>query len=632
MATEDLILAAALRRDRDGLSEAMRALQMRLKALDQYDTAALETLIEKAEQEARQKAAAPPAGGTAAAAPGAPAPSRAPAPLPPAWYTQNDWWKNCGGLVPGTTLKVRVEDPDIQGDTAVVIAAVMGRAEPRFVEFLAKRVEVPPAAGQPAPAPAAAPAGGQPPGAPAEGGAAGAPAAAAPAPAPAPPAVYEVVIPTSAEEEAEGALGLKGARAIMLTYRDTIQQKFTSKRTAYLSLSSDAELEITGPDFLEAKEEYHLGEDVYVMVRDADMDKTPARDYVWVDVTSERGDHELVPVRESQPHSGEFRGSMPTRFGDPVENDGSMCADFGGKFKVTYADQLHYGEAELPPVLVAEGHFVKGSDGLVEIFARQLKRGSLQRDVLFNTAMAEYELGKSATEMGAVQRGRQHLLQSRDEFQLLIEQYPDDAVCAHATYYLGNIHFLLGDYPAAVQSLQSVIDRWPKSEFQAMALFKLGTCHLKAGRLDKSIESFVNLAYHHKDSPLVADSMLTMAQYFSKKKLYIQAIGVGYAFIRKFPDHDKTASVYLRLAGWLIMQKQIKDAVAVLEDAEKSLPDSEYMPAFLYWHADCIFKTAGARSVEYKKGIILLQRITYDYPDTKWAKYAAARLAEVDVD
>jgi TolA-binding protein len=234
--------------------------------------------------------------------------------------------------------------------------------------------------------------------------------------------------------------------------------------------------------------------------------------------------------------------------------------------------------------------------------------------------------------MGAIQRGQRHLKDSRDKFRMLVEHYPDDSVAAHATYYLGNIHFLLGDYPSAVESLQRVIDRWPDSEFKAKALFKLGTSHLKAGKREKAIDSFVNLAYHHPESPLVADAMLTLAQYFSKKKFYHQAIGIGQAFTRKFQAHQKTGSMFLRLAGWLIMEKQLSRAVEVLEEAEKALPDSPHMPAYLYWHADCLFKTHGSRSDEYKKGIILLKRITYDYPDSKWAKYASARLAEVDTE
>jgi TolA-binding protein len=580
MATEDVILAAALRRDRDGLAEALVELQRRLAALEKaYNTSEREAAIAKMEEEYRK----------AAAQPKPPEPPTMKKEMPPAWYTQPNWWKQCGGIVPGTVLKIRVEDADIQGDGAVVTVAPLGGQMPRFYEYTARPVE----------------------------GAQG---------------VFEVAVPTSAEDGVEGALALNGVAHLMFTYRDTAQQKFVSKRSSFMSLASNAELRVTGPDFIEAKNEFHLGEDIYVYVGDADMDKTRVRDYVWVDLTSSKGDSERVFLRETQPHSGVFRGSVPTQLGEAKPNDGTLQAEFGGKFSVAYVDSLWRSEDVLPPELKAEGSFVKGSDGTVEIFARQLKRGSLQRDVLFNTALAAYELGKSATEMGAIQRGRQHLLESRDMFENLIESYPDDEVCAHATYYLGNIYFLLGDYPSAVTSLQRVIDRWPKSEFKAMALYKLGTCHLKADRFDKAVEAFVNLAYHHPESPLVADSMLTLAQHFQKQKLYKSAIGVGEAFIRKFPGHEKTGNMYLRLAGWLIMEKDLKRAITVLEEAEKALPESDLMPAFLYWHADCIFKTSSARSVEYKKGIILLQRITYDYPDSKWAKYAAARLVEVDVD
>ena len=578
-ATEDLIKVAALRRDRDALSQAMRALQTRMKSLEQYTTTDAEAAIDKAEQEERARVAAAPKD----------APGVAPATeQKPAWYTQPDWWQNCGGILPGTTLKVRVEDPDLQGDSAQVTVARLGHYAPELLKFKATAVKD------------------------AKG-------------------VFELTIPTAADEGVEGALSLKGVRSIMMTYEDTVQTQFNDKRSAYLSLTSNATFDITGPDFLEPKESYHLGEDVYVIVRDADMDKTSERDFVWVSVTSDVADQEAVPIRETQPHSGVFRGSIPSEFSQAKPNNGIMSAKFGGTFEVRYVDELWRGPGKLAPELAAKGSFVAGSDGTTEIFARQLKRGSLQRDVLFNTALAEYELGNSSTLMGAIQRGRQHLLESRDKFRLLVEQYPDDPMCAHATYYMGNIEFLLGNFDAAVQRLQEVIDRWPKSEFKAKALFKLGTCRMKAGQMDKAVESFVNLAYFHKDSPLVADAMLALGQHFSSQKQYKASIGVGEAFIRKFPSHEKTGNMYLRVAGWLIMEKRYPQAIELLDEAEKALPDSSNMPAFLYWHADCIFKTSGLGTVEYKRGIILLQRVTYDYPDSKWAKYAAARLAEKDV-
>ncbi|NQT18214.1 MAG: tetratricopeptide repeat protein, partial [Planctomycetes bacterium] len=573
---ENLVMAAALKRDRDGLSQAARALQRRLSALERYGTDELEAEIDRMEAEYRaqmderdeQDEQTP---GTT--------------PLP--WYRKADWWRNCGGVVPGTLLRIRVTDPELAGETAELRIAALGTSMPGFIKLPAKAV-------------------------------------------PDQQGVYELAVPTTPDENANGALSLKGVRSLRISYEDTVQTKFPPDRSGYLSLASNGTLNVTGPDFLEPKTSFHLGEDIYMIIRDTDMDKTKERDYLWVEITSDVGDKEHFPIRETQPHTGVFRGSIPTKLAEPKENDGALAAKFGGTFEVKYVDELWRGDSVVPPEHMKQSSFVPGTDGTVETFARQLKRGWLQRDVLFSTALAEYELGKSSTEMGAVQRGRRHLLASRDRYRVLMEQYPNDPVCAHATYYLGNIHFLLGDYPAAVKSLQEVIDRWPKTPFRAKALYKLGTCHMKAGHVDGAVECFVNLAYHHSDSPLVAESMLAMAQHFSNNKRYKAAAGVGNAFVNKFPGHEKTGNMYLRLAGWLIVEKKHPSAIELLEEAEKVLPDSPNMPAFLYWHADCLFKQAGLGSVDYKRGIILLQRVTYDYPDSKWARYATARLAEKD--
>jgi len=591
--TEDLIRAAALRRDRDALNVGVEALKARLKRLESLVSgqdrekalavlAKAEAEVEKADAELRAKLKAE------AEKPVKPLPPEA-VQVPAPWYTEAEWWKNCGGLIPGVTLKIRVNDRDLpKGVPAKVLVAALGQQPPRYIPFEAKPVD-----GK--------------------------------------PGVFELALPTTMEEGADGALCLKGTRSILVTYEDTAQEKFSEKREACLSLASNARLDVTGPDFLETKESFHVGEEIYVIVRDSDVDKTGERDFVWVTVTTDQGDRESLPVRESQPHSGVFRGSIRSEFAEAKADDGFLQGKFGGTLQVEYVDELWRSPAPVSPVLVVKCSFVAGTDGTAEIFARQLKHGALQRDVLFSTGLAEYELGNSATEMGALQRGRSHLLAARERFHLLLEQYPDDPICAHATYYLGNIYFLLGNFAEAVQSLQEVIDRWPKSEFKAKALYKLGTCHMKAGEMDKAIESFVNLAYHHADSPLVADSMLTLAQHFSSQKHYRSSIGVGEAFIRKFPDHAKTGNMYLRLAGWLMVEKRYAVAIEHLEDAEKTLPESPNMPAFLYWHAECIFKTAGVGSVDYKRAIVLLQRITFDYADSKYATYAAARLAERDV-
>ncbi len=590
-ASEELIRAAALRRDRDALTMAMKALRQRLDALEKsYDTKLIEEKITAREAELRAEldtAAAKQQPETAE-----PAAETPPQQQPEPWYMTDNWWTKCGGVLPGTTLVLHISDPDLTTDTVTVQVAAISEHAPKFVDVTAHRI--------------------------AEG-----------------ETVWEARIKTTAAPQPADnqTLSLLDARYIIAVYQDETQADFPAQRSSFLSLASNATTRITGADFLEAKTKHHLGEDIFLSITDDDMNKTAERDFVWVELTADTGDVERIAIRETQPQSGIFRGSVPTRLGEMIKNDGMLSAEFGGSFTVHYVDELWRDKDQpLPPRITLQGQFVDGTDGTVEIFARQLKRGALQRDVLFNTARAEYELGKSSTEMGAAERGRRHLLESRDKFSKLIALFPDDPVCAHATYYLGNIHFLLNDVEKAVISLQQVIDNWPNTEFKSKALYKLGTCYMRTGRMDKAIESFVNLAYHHPDSPLVADAMLTMAQQFSTKKHYDKAVGIGQAFIRKFPQHPKAGRMYLRLAGWLIANQQLAAAADVLDQAEKQMPDSELMPAFLYWHADCIFKTSSSRSNEYRRGIVMLQRIKYDYGDTKWAKYATARLTEVDMD
>lgn len=596
-ASEELIRAAALRRDRDGMTQAMRALRQRLNALEaNYDTAAVEEQILRDEEKLRAERAEradrlPDDAEQAAADHVTPDEPDAAEADPAEWYERDGWWFTCGGVVPGTTLVLQVDDPHITADTVTVQLTAIADQPPSPVTVTASRV------------------------AEAEH-------------------LFEARVATTAappRTAGDGTLSLAGTRYIVAEYADNEQSSFPTRHGTFLSLASDATVRITGPDFLESKHDHHLGEDIYVTVTDHDMNKTAERDYVWIEVTADTGDLEHVPLRETQPHSGVFRGSIPTRLGEATQHDGILTGQFGGRFTIRYVDELWRDEdAVLPPTIALTAGFVSGTDGEVEIFARQLRRGALQRDVLFNTARAHYEMGKSSTEMGASERGRRHLLESRDRFTELITLFPDDPICAHATYYQGNIHFLLDDVDRAVDSLQQVIDRWPGSEFRAMALFKLGACHMRTGRMDKAVEAFVNLAYHYPDSPLVADAMLTMAQQFSAQEMHDQAIGVGHAFIRKFPSHERTDRMYLRLAGWLMAEERLSAAATLLDEAVTQLPHSPLMPAFLYWHADCIFKTHSSRSNEYRRGIVMLQRVKYDYSDTQWARYAAARLTEVE--
>ncbi|MFW6279604.1 MAG: tetratricopeptide repeat protein, partial [Planctomycetota bacterium] len=574
--SDRLIRISNLRRRKEGLEEAVEGLRGRAGDLERYDTEEMEKKFEEMFDEASPDAEDGASDETDEADEAAEKEGEEEV----EWYEREDWWKECA-LIPGVSLNVSVRDPDIPDEREKIAleAVVLGSGAPETREFTARRSEND---------------------------------------------VFEAVIQTHRPGADGDGLSVAGGESLILTYEDEYQDEFSADRSSFVTLASTAEVFATDAEYRAERDSYKLGEYIHVLVQDPDMSKTAVRDYVWVDVESESGGSTSVALRETQRHSGEFRGAVSTRYGESQSN-GELRAGFNDEVSITYADEL--GRKDVDGVSIMERHavFDPPGDAEVEGFARQLRRGALERDVLFNTARAHFELGKRSLEGGAVQRGRRQLMESRSRLLKLISMYPDEDVAAHGTYYLGNIRFLLGEYEEAVDNFRQVVERWPESEFKGKALFKLGMAHMEADKMDEAIESFVSLAYHHQDSPLVADAMLALSKRFGDEENYQRAIGIGRAFLDKFPDHEKADDTYMRLASWLINEEKHAEAVELLEEAEKEMPESPHMPAFLYWRADCMVKMG-----DTEKAVVALQRVKYDYPDTRWARYAAARLAEVE--
>ena len=91
-------------------------------------------------------------------------------------------------------------------------------------------------------------------------------------------------------------------------------------------------------------ERVHVGEKLFLLVADADQDRSDDRDTVTVEITSEFGEKETVQLEETLAHSGQFSGSLtlksnaepkPDNF-DPAEP--AIECYFGDTLHVKYTD------------------------------------------------------------------------------------------------------------------------------------------------------------------------------------------------------------------------------------------------------------------------------------------------------
>ena len=546
--------------------------------------------------------------------------------------------------IPGYPFKIHVTDPDLaeQGEATVVIRSFLNGLRTR-TEVTARPAEVlDPVTGESR-------------------------------------RVMEAVVQTD-EMAAEGALPVGWGGALHITYEDPVQEQPGEKlRRSFVAFASDGALGITQKNFVDAPETLRVGEALNVVVKDADRDVSFERDNVLVQATSDNGDNLVTMLSETAGRSGEFRGRIQTAPGSADPNDAMLQCSYGGRVTVGYKDYINTG-ADAPAGLQAEpeqteeseeeeeekrpscvkisaatsergirqisavASLLPGSDGEVKLFARNLKRGRLEKETLFSSGYAHYMLGKNFTELGSLNRADEVFARARDQFMELIRRYPGHEQVAHATFYLGNIQFVQENFEEAIRYYRNVLENAPKSDFIPQTRLRIGMAYEKLDKTQKAMEQYAYLTFHHKDSPYVKDAMVNLALYFDKQgreadaegeeearnKAFSRLVSVAERFQEKFPNDERTPRVILRAALRMVSSEHYARAAEILEKAEATHADNtRYMPAFLYWHAEALLKgKVGEEPTERAR--VLLQRVVYDFEDTRYQRIAKARLVEVE--
>jgi len=152
------------------------------------------------------------------------------------------------------------------------------------------------------------------------------------------------------------------------------------------------------------------------------------------------------------------------------------------------------------------------------------------------------------------------------------------------------------------------------------------------------------LTYSYPRSPLVADAVIRLGQYFYRTKKY----DVAGRIFSNFHDHNKEhqlAPKVLFLSGQSYMKsaeerkienegksdatckKWLMEAVRKFSKIVDSYDDKDLRSETMWWLSDCYIKVQ-----DMKNAYVTLKRLTWDYPESKWAKFARGRLAQHAAD
>lgn len=97
-------------------------------------------------------------------------------------------------------------------------------------------------------------------------------------------------------------------------------------------------------------------------------------------------------------------------------------------------------------------------------------------------------------------------------FQSLIASNPNHPLADNAQYWIGECHYALRKYDAAIMDFQKVFT-FPNSNKMADAQFKLVLCYLRKDEVDKAREEFQQLRTQFPNSPYVGRAEAILAKY-----------------------------------------------------------------------------------------------------------------------
>ena len=275
---------------------------------------------------------------------------------------------------------------------------------------------------------------------------------------------------------------------------------------------------------------------------------------------------------------------------------------------------------------------------------------------------------------------RREIGQARKLLAETLATHHDEELKAHAEYLLGNLAQEFADlakndesrlpmYQDALARFTKIPTDYPKSEFAAKAQFKIGLVYEKMGEFDNAIEEYIKLSYKYPDDELIPTTMSRLGGHFQKKGLafkkqadelrdkkdeksqaevlrldelsYPQFLNAAMIYSKlqeRFPDNPLAGLAALSAAQNYMRAIQYDRAIASFQRVinKEEYDGPEIRAQAIYWCGLSHERLVSLMSKDNYRGqgenmdaaFKLYRRVTFDFPDGNWAKYARGRLAD----
>jgi len=421
---------------------------------------------------------------------------------------------------------------------------------------------------------------------------------------------------------------VNGKARMKAAYDDTVRPDGQAKKlAAHARLVTDGTLALTQEDYDEPVELLHVGEKLYVVITDPDLDVSDERDMAQITIKSESGELETVKVAETLSHSGKFTGSLelkarekptPENFSDI---DKEIECFFGDQINVTYRDL----NADTPEGNLTLAHTVPvaiGTDGIVSAFSKIFGDQKLAVQTQFHIAESYFELFKNNLSLERKDEAEKALKAGRRILKEIMVDYPDPKYLPRIAYLSGQFSQELKDWNDAASSYAIIVRQHPNHTLAADAQYKLAQCYEESQDFDRALEEYVTLAATYPKSPLIPKTMIRINEYFYQRENYKVAAKVAEKFMDRFSDHEAAPKMGFRWGQCHYKGEDYAKAAEVFDLFVKKFPDDNLSAQSIFWSGES-WRMAKNVPQAFRR----YNRCRWDFPESEAAQYARGRLA-----
>lgn len=445
--------------------------------------------------------------------------------------------------------------------------------------------------------------------------------------------------------------------------------------TASAKVITHPAFDVMSENYREPMTSAYVGETLNLRVVDLGADTSNDTDTVSVLMQGKSGEKHLVELRESGPHTGIFKASPVLSYAPTKEQapEGEEQAPYDVRsqgFPVTYGDTVaaRYTDANGIKSDVAMVTISKGADGTIQPFSKIYEDAEIATRTQFSLAEAYLEMAKRHRKLDQPEAAAIEYASAKQLLSKAMHEFTDPETRAHAEYLLGTLTMEEADateesemqeirYRAALSRFLSVTGSYPQTIHASKAQYQIATLYERLGEPDIAAQEYVKLAYKYPDSEYLATSMARLGSHFLKTAATYEA--KAKPLLEQTEDKDaqfegnalqkmavseyiKTAQIFGRLqerfpsdslagqaglrAGQAFMRADKKQEA--IDAFQRVISDESYdgpgvRAQAMYWMG-MSYQDLRQQMAAYST----FKRLTYDFPESKWAAYARAQLSQ----